>query len=233
MSDKSSVTNPNHLGIILDGNRRWAKQQGLPTVEGHRKGTEVFRTISRAAFQRGVKYISAYVWSTENWKRTESEVSYIMKLVVKAADNYLNEIHKEGIKIVVLGRRDGLRASVLNTITKVEAKTAKNTKGTIAICFNYGGKQEIVDAAQKLLIEGTNTTELTIEKFEKALYQPEIPPIDLVLRTSGEQRLSNFMLWRAAYAELAFVDKHWPDFTESDLDDVLADFAHRQRRIGK
>ncbi len=224
---------PTHLGIILDGNRRWARNNSLPTLEGHRRGTEVFRQISAAAFKKGVKYVSAYVWSTENWKRTEDEVGYIMALVVKAAENYLNEIHKEGIRIVILGRRDGLRASVLKTITNVESKTASNTKGTLALCFNYGGQQEIVDAARKLIDEGCGSDEVTCEKFEQNLYRPEIPAVDLVLRTSGEQRISNFMTWRTVYSELAFVDKHWPDFTEADLDLVLEDYSTRQRRIGQ
>lgn len=231
MSEINSL--PAHLGIILDGNRRWALANGLPSREGHRKGTEVFREISRAAFEQGIKYVSAYVWSTENWKRTESEVNFIMALVLKAAENYLGEIHKEGIKVIVLGRRDGLRANILKTITKVESKTAANTKGTIAICFNYGGKDEIVDAARKLIKQGTDPDKLTPELFEKALYHPEVPNIDLIIRTSGEQRISNFMLWRAAYAELYFSSKHWPEFTREDLQDALVDYQHRQRRIGQ
>jgi undecaprenyl diphosphate synthase len=220
---------PLHLGIILDGNRRWAKANGLAAIEGHRKGTEVFREISRAAFQRGIKYVSGYVWSTENWKRTESEVNYIMSLIIKAADNYLNEIHKEGIKIVILGRRDGLRTSVARTIKKVESKTAANTKGTIAICFNYGGQQEIADAANALKNKGEA---ITVDTLRSSLYYPEVPDVDFIIRTSGEQRISNFMLWRAAYAELYFIKKHFPAFTVRDLDDALADFAKRDRRIG-
>lgn len=233
MSDNPPAANLKHLGIILDGNRRWAEQQGLPTLEGHRKGAEVFKTISLAGFQRGIKYISAYVFSAENWQRTEEEVNYLMGLVIRAVDEYLDEVHERGVKIIVLGRRDGLRANVLKAITRTEEKTKRNTEGTMALCFNYGGKQEIVDAVRTLSENGTNLQTLTPELFEKALYHPEIPPLDLILRTSGEQRISNFMLWRAAYAELAFSRKFWPDFTEADLDDVLADFAHRQRRIGK
>lgn len=224
---------PIHLGIILDGNRRWAREQGLPLLEGHHRGTEVFRTISRAAFESGVKYVSAYVFSSENWQRAEKEVNYLMRLVVKAADKYLDEIHKDGVKIVVLGRRDGLRANVLKTIKNIEEKTANNTKGVLAFCFNYGGKQEILDAVKDVINKKTDAASLTLEKFEESLYHPEIPPVDLILRTSGEQRISNFMLWRSAYAEMAFVPKYWPDMTKKDLDAVLADYAGRQRRVGK
>ena len=233
MPDTETQTIPRHLGIILDGNRRWAKAQGLPTLQGHRQGAEVFKQISKAAFKRGVQYVSAYVFSTENWRRTEKEVSYLMSLVIKVVDDYLDEVHQEGIKIVILGRREGLRANVLKAIQRAEEKTANNTRGTMALCFNYGGQQEIVDAAKLLMEQGTDPATLTPESFEQALYHPEIPALDLIVRTSGEQRLSNFMLYRAAYAELAFVDKHWPDFTPADLDAALATYAARHRRLGQ
>lgn len=225
-------TVPTHLGIILDGNRRWAKEHRLASFQGYQTGLKVFQKISQAAFERGVRYVSAYVWSTENWQRTEEEVGYVMNLVVKAADQYLDRIHKEGIKVVILGRRDGIRDSVLKVIKKVEEKTRNNTKGTLALCFNYGGTQEIIDATKRLITENVTPADLTQDVFEKALYYPEVPPLDLIIRTSGEQRISNFMLWRAAYAELAFVKKHWPDFTIDDLDACLADYTTRHRRIG-
>jgi len=233
MSQTNNHGIPAHVGFILDGNRRWAKAQGLLSLEGHRRGAEVFREISRAAFERGVKYVSAYVFSTENWRRTEKEVNYLMRLVIKVADQYLDEIHREGIKIVVLGRRDGLRANVLKAIARAEEKTAANTTGTIALCFNYGGQQEIVDATRQLLEQGADPATLTPEVFEQALYQSDVPALDLIIRTSGEQRLSNFMLWRAAYAELIFADKHWPDFTPVDLDSAFSVYAGRNRRIGQ
>lgn len=220
---------PMHVGIILDGNRRWAKSKGLPTLEGHRRGSEVFKKICLAAFERGVRYISAYVWSAENWSRAQEEVKYIMDLVVRVADTQLDEFHKKGIKIVVLGSRDKLNPKVLKAIDRVESKTRDNTKGTIALCFNYGGRQEIIDAAQSVFDQHQ---ELSEESLAAHLYVPEVPEVDLVIRTSGERRTSGFMLWRAHYAELYFNDKHWPDFDEADLNEALNWYADRQRRFG-
>ncbi len=224
---------PAHLGMILDGNRRWAKEHGLPTLEGHRKGADNLHDIAVCAFDRGVQYVSAYVFSTENWQRTEKEVNYLMGLVSKMLDRYLDEFHERGIRVVVLGRREGLRRKVLDSLTKSEEQTANNTKGTLAFCFNYGGREEIVDAAKQLIAAGTAADEITPALFDEMLYHPEVPPVDLLVRTSGEHRLSGFMLWRAAYAELLFTDKYWPDYSEEDLDEALAEYASRKRRFGK
>ncbi len=221
-----------HLGLILDGNRRWAKQQGLPTLEGHRQGAENFKTIALAAFDRGVEYLSAYVFSNENWSRTEEEVGYLMKLVIKAVEKYLDEFNKAGVRIVILGRRDGLSKDVLKAIAGAEEKTASNTKGTLALCFNYGGQEEIVDAFRQLNRQGVSADDITADRISGALYEPSIPPVDLIVRTSGEERLSGFMLWRSMYAELYFVDKFWPDFSVADLDEALAEYDNRQRRFG-
>lgn len=223
---------PRHLGLILDGNRRWAQSQGLPTLEGHRQGSEVFKSIALESFERGIKYVSAYVFSAENWQRTEEEVGYLMQLVVKATERYLKDFHAAGIKIVVLGRRDKLPQNVISSLEKTEAKTAKNSKGTLALCLNYGGHEEIVDAVRGIINENISAENVSLEQIMKRLYYPEIPELDLIIRTSGEHRLSNFMLFRAGYAELLFVDKYWPDFTIHDLDDALADYASRQRRFG-
>ena len=228
-----STVTPVHLGMILDGNRRWAKDHGLPTLEGHRKGADNLHDIAVAAFDRGVDYVSAYVFSTENWSRTEKEVSYLMGMVTRYLEKYLDEFNDRGIRVVILGRKEGLRRKVLNALTKSEEATANNTKGTLAFCFNYGGRDEIVDATKQLIAAGKTADEITPEMFEQALYHPEIPSIDLLVRTSGEHRLSGFMLWRASYAELMFTDKHWPDFTEADLDKVLIEFGNRKRRFGK
>jgi undecaprenyl diphosphate synthase len=229
----SETAVPQHLGLILDGNRRWAKENGLPTLEGHKQGADVFKEISRKAFERGVKYVSAYVFSNENWTRTEEEVGYLMKLVIRVVKNYLDEVHQNGIKIVILGRRDGLRKDVLKAIEQAEAKTANNIKGTIALCFNYGGQEEIVDAVKALIEKKTPADEIDAAKIAGAVYRPEIPPVDFMIRTSGEERTSGFMLYRAAYAELYFTGKYWPDFTEADLDSALAEYSRRQRRFGK
>jgi undecaprenyl diphosphate synthase len=227
MSDISSV--PAHVGIILDGNRRWAKQQGLPTLEGHRRGAETFKEVALHAFEKGVGTVSAYVFSTENWQRTEEEVGYLMQLVIKAVDQYLDEFHERGIKVVILGRREGLRKKVLESITYTEEKTASNTNGTLALCFNYGGQEEIADAAKQLAASGTD---ITPKNVSSALYKPEIPNLDFIIRTSGEKRLSGFMLWRSPYAELYFTSTLWPAFTAADLDVALADYASRDRRFG-
>jgi len=230
MSEPSTL--PTHVGLILDGNRRWAKGRGLPTLEGHRQGSEVFKEIALAAFDRGIKYLSAYVFSNENWSRAEEEVGYLMKLVMKATEKYLDVFDKADIRIVILGRREGLDKKVLAAIERTEEKTKDNTRGTLALCFNYGGHEEIVDAVRRMSEQGIDAKDITSEAIASALYAPDIPPLDLLVRTSGEQRISGFMLYRAAYAELYFVDKFWPDFTAADLDTALEEFARRQRRFG-
>jgi undecaprenyl diphosphate synthase len=225
----SNLSLPQHVGIILDGNRRWAKAQGLPTLEGHRRGSTVFKDIVMYAFEQGIQTVSAYVFSQENWERTEEEVGYLMQLVIKAVDQYLDEFHERGIRLVILGRRQGLRRKVLNAISSAEDRTKDNTNGTLALCFNYGGREEIVDAAQKVVTAGEA---ITPQSISSALYQPDLPDLDLIIRTSGEKRLSGFMLWLAAYAELYFSEKMWPAFTRADFDKALQSYAARERRFG-
>lgn len=229
MSEPTTVL-PKHLGLILDGNRRWAKANGVPVLEGHRRGMEVFKDVSLAAFDRGVEYVSAYVFSTENWQRTQEEVSYLMGLVTKAVTKHLKTFHEAGVRIVMLGSEDRLDEKVLRAIKEAVETTKDNSRGTLALCFNYGGHQEIADACTTLAQQGE--TNITPEKIASALYAPEVPMLDLIIRTSGEERLSGFMLWRAAYAELHFEEKMWPDYTIQDLDEALATFAQRQRRFG-
>ncbi len=230
MSESASI--PRHIGFILDGNRRWATAQGLPTLEGHRRGAEVFREISLAAFDRGVEFVSGYIFSSENWSRTQEEVGYLMTLVLKAFETYLDKFHEQGIRILVLGERNDLDDKVLETVEQAEEKTAKNTKGTLGLCFGYGGKQEITHAVRRLIHQGITEKEVTPETIQEALYAPNIPDIDLLIRTGGEKRISNFMLWRAAYAELLFTDTLWPDFTIKDLDSTLLEYKQRNRRFG-
>lgn len=232
MTKSESQILPTHVGIILDGNRRWAKGHGLPVVQGHRQGLDVLKDISFHAFERGVRYLSAFVFSTENWQRAEDEVNYLMDLTVKAVEKYLDEFHERGIKVVILGRRTGVRQKVLDAIARTEEKTKDNTNGTLALCFNYGGKEELVDAVRHLIAEGVAPSDVSEEVIAGSLYNPEIPDADLLIRTSGEQRTSGFMLYRAAYAELRFVDKYWPDFTTADFDNALDDYAQRDRRFG-
>ncbi|HEU5004898.1 MAG TPA: polyprenyl diphosphate synthase [Candidatus Saccharimonadales bacterium] len=224
---------PQHIGVIMDGNRRWARAQGKKPMDGHLAGYKNFYELSRYTFlEKKIPYLSAFVFSTENWKRTEEEVGFLMRLVTRAITEYLDDFHRDNIKILILGSRDKLSKPVLKAIEQAESKTAGNTGGTLALCFNYGGQQEIVDAAKAIIEQKINADSLDLETFESYLYKPEVPPLDLIIRTSGEQRLSGFMLYRAAYSELLFLDKHWPDFTPEDIDFALDEFANRQRRYG-
>lgn len=218
----------------MDGNRRWAAAQGKKPQDGHMQGYRNLHDLGRYLFlEKKIPYLSVFAFSTENWQRAEEEVGFLMGLAVKALNEYLEEVMNDNIRIVILGTRDKLSKEVLKAIETAEAKSATNSAGTLAICFNYGGQQEIVDATKQLIESGAAAGDITIDSFAQQLYHPEIPPIDMVVRTSGEERLSNFMLWRAAYSELLFLDKHWPDVTTADIDAVLEEYSHRQRRFGK
>jgi undecaprenyl diphosphate synthase len=223
---------PVHLGLILDGNRRWARAQGMPQLEGHRQGYQNLHDVALAAFDRGVKYVSAYVFSTENWNRTKEEVDYLMNLFVWVATKEIDKYVHEGLKVVFMGSRERLSKRVLKGIESAESKTAHNTRGVVVLCLNYGGHTELAEGVARLVRDGVPAEEVTVHKLAEYLYQPEVPPVDLIIRTSGEQRLSNFMLWRSAYSELYFVEKPWPAFTVADLDEALEDYASRNRRFG-
>ncbi len=231
MSDEHTPL-PRHIGFILDGHRRWAKEHNIPLLEGHRQGYKNFKKIGLAALDRGVEVVSAYVWSKENWQRSAEEVSYIMRLLLWVAEHELEDIHKRGVRICFLGNDDKLDPKILKAIANAEETTKDNRNGTLALCLNYSGQQEIVDAAKAIMQEGIPADELTPDRFAEYLYTPDLPPVDLLIRSSGEQRISGFMLWRIAYAELMFVNKKWPDFTEQDLQDALDEYAGRQRRFG-
>jgi undecaprenyl diphosphate synthase len=223
---------PYHLGLIMDGNRRWAKEKGLRPFEGHRRGYLRLKKIAEAAFDRNVRYVSAFVFSTENWNRSKEEVNYLMDLIYWVSTVELNKLNKRNIKIVFVGTHAGLSQKIINAIKAGEEKTAKNTGGTLVLCLNYGGQQELSDAFASLIRQGITAEQVTPEIINKNLYDPSLPPLDLIIRTSGEQRLSGFMLWSAAYAELKFVLKYWPAFTVADLEDALNDYSQRQRRFG-
>lgn len=227
MSEETKI--PNHIGYIMDGNRRWAKQHGLPTYEGHLAGYGRVKDIVRASVDSGVKYVSFYAFSTENWDRTEKEINYLMKLFMRMFTSDLEEVVGENVRIVVAGTDDRLDKKVIQAARDAEARTANNTRATVMICFNYGGQKEIVEAAKRIVAAGKEITEQSISDN---LYAPDVPPCDVIVRTSGEQRLSNFMLWRAAYSELIFVDKHWPDMKAEDVKDVIEEYNKRSRRYG-
>lgn len=223
---------PQHIGFIVDGNRRWAKQHGLPAYEGHMAGYNAIHEIAEAVFDAGVMTMSAYIFSTENWKRSEDEVKRLMGLVLKLLTADLPIFDKKNIRLRVLGSRDRVSDRIAKAIDDAEARTAGNTAGTLAICFNYGGQLEIADACKKIVQSGVSADAVTPELIAQNLYAPEVPPIDLVVRTSGEQRLSNFMLWRAAYSEFLFLDKPWPEMTKADIPVILEEYMTRQRRFG-
>lgn len=224
---------PRHIGLILDGNRRWARAHNLPLVEGHRQGYDTLHTILDAALDRGVEFVSAYVFSTENWGRASAEVKYLMNLILNVVTRDLDTLHEKGIRIVWLGSKQQVSKKVREAIEKAEKLTSHNTRGTFGLCFNHGGHREIAEAVQRLVADGIPVEEINEAKIAEYIDYPDVPPMDLVIRTSGEQRLSNFMLWRAAYSELAFTDTFWPDFSIDEFDAILADYAARGRRFGK
>lgn len=224
---------PQHIGLILDGNRRWARAQGIPLLEGHRQGYKNLHRVALHAIKRGVTHVSAYVFSTENWNRTKDEVDYLMDLLVWVATHEIDKYVKDGMKIVFAGSRRRLSEKVLRAIESAERKTSHNSKLTVMLCMNYGGHTELAEGVARMMRDGVKADDVTEAKLGKYLYHPEVPPVDLVIRTSGEQRLSNFMLWRVAYAELYFTPVHWPGFGEGDLDAALEEYASRHRRFGK
>ena len=223
---------PSHIGYILDGNRRWARAHGLPTYEGHLAGYNALKDVVAATADAGVKYISLYTWSTENWTRAEEEVKGMMRLVRRLFKSDIKQLVKDDYKFIVLGTRERLPADIVKLIEETEVASANGTRATIAMCFNYGGQLEIIEATKKIVQAGLTPDEITNEAFEKALYAPEIPPCDIVVRTSGEKRLSNFMLWRAAYSEFIFLEKNWPEMTADDVAGILEEYQRRERRIG-
>ena len=229
---EETPTLPQHIGYIVDGNRRWAKKHGLPAYEGHLAGHTVLKDIAIATLESGVKYISAYVFSTENWKRSSDEVKKLMGIVLKILTADLPEFHKYNVRLKVIGSREGVQEKILKAIDNAEAETAANTGGTFVICFNYGGHLEIADAVKKLIQADVKAEDITEQLIGESIYAPEVPPLDVVVRTGGEKRLSNFMMWRTAYSEFIFLDKSWPDMTKEDVTAIMDEYAKRQRRFG-
>jgi undecaprenyl diphosphate synthase len=226
------VVIPKHVGFIVDGNRRWARQRGLPAYEGHIAGYDTVKEVLLTALEAGVETVSIYIFSTENWKRSQDEIGKIMGLVIRLLTSDLSIFEKNNIRLRVLGSRDKLTKNVIKAIDNAEVKTTNNTAGTLALCFNYGGQLEIVDAVKKIVQSGTSVDNITTDLISRNLYASDIPPVDIIVRTSGEQRLSNFMLWRSAYSEIMFIKKMWPDMTKEDVIDIIKEYSKRTRRFG-
>ncbi len=224
----NNIIVPNHIGIIMDGNRRWAKEKKKKTIEGHLAGANRIISLAKYIFDKGVKYLSIYAFSTENFNRSADEVRYIMGLLIKFFNERVNELHDYNIKIVVSGLRDNLSKEVLKCIDNVVDLTKDNTGGVLNVCLNYGGRREIVDAVNKIKEANVNITE---ETFGKYLYN-DLPDLDYVIRTSGEERISNFMLWQISYAEFYFPKVYFPDFDEKEFDKALEIYNNRNRRFG-
>lgn len=223
---------PRHVAIIADGNRRWARDRGLPLLAGHVQGIEAIRPIVRRARDAGVETLSVYTFSTENWARPDDEVSGLFGLIDGAVRQYTDELVEEGVRVRVIGRLHEAPADVQRSIRGAEERTRQGDRLTLNICFNYSGRAEIVDAARALVAAAADPREIDEAHFAEHLYTAGQPDVDLLIRTGGDRRTSNFLLWQAAYAELVFYDKYWPDFDDDDLDAALAEFARRDRRFG-
>ena len=223
---------PEHVGIIIDGNRRWAQERNLPSFEGHSAGYEKMRKAPEWFFLRGVKVLSIFAFSTENWNRSQEEVNYLMKLLKKTIDEETEEINKRGYKILISGRIDELPGDLPESCLGAINKTKDNTKGILNICLNYGGRAEIIDAIRKMIKNKVEVEQVHEGMVKKYLYNGDLPDPDIIVRTSGEQRLSGFELWQGAYSELFFLEKYWPEFEESDVDLILEEYVSRKRRFG-
>lgn len=225
---------PYHLAIIIDGNRRWAKERKLPLIEGHRRGLEKVKKIGDWCRKKGVKILTLFTFSTENWSRPKSEVNYLIKLLVGAlCRKNVKKLHKDGIKIRVIGQREKFPKYFQEKIKKTEELTQNNKKGILNIALSYGGRAEIVEAVRKIINKKVPINKIDEKLIERNLWTKDEPSPDLIIRTGKVQRISNFLIWQAAYSELYFSEKYWPDFTEGDLDAAFRDYSSRQRRFGK
>ena len=225
-----------HVAIIMDGNGRWAKQRGLPRVFGHRAGVQALRRTVQAAPDLGIACMTVFGFSTENWRRPAAEVSELMGLLKAYVASDLEQLCNEGVRVKVIGRREGLAADILDILEQAERRTATNDRFVLQVAFNYGGQADIVDAARRL-VGAVARGELTAEGLDETAFATQLstaaaPPLDVIIRTSGEQRLSNFLLWESAYAELIFQDVLWPDYGTAELAAAVAEFRGRERRYG-
>ena len=224
------ATVPQHVAIVMDGNGRWAKKRFMPRLAGHREGLEALKRCVRACAQRGVKILTVFSFSSENWNRPADEVSGLMDLLLKAVTKEVPELHAQGIQLHFVGERSALSASMRHALSEAEHTTRDNQQLILNVCVNYGGRWDMVQAAAKLARQGQEITE---ESLQQALALSHVPDPDLLIRTGGEQRISNFLLWQTAYSELYFCDTLWPEFDEQSLDAALLDFQRRERRFGQ
>jgi undecaprenyl diphosphate synthase len=231
-----AIAVPRHVAIIMDGNGRWAAARGLPRVEGHRRGVEAVRRTVRAASDIGIQYLTIFSFSAENWARPASEIGELMGLLRRFIRNDLADLHKANVRVRVIGEREGLAPDIARLLIEAEELTRANDGLTLVVAFNYGARQEIVRAARRLaqeVADGTRTpSDIDVDRFGQALDAPDLPDPDLIIRTSGEQRLSNFLLWQSAYGELVFVPTYWPDFDRSTLEGAIREYQQRERRFG-
>jgi undecaprenyl diphosphate synthase len=221
---------PHHIAIVMDGNGRWASRRYLPRVAGHKQGVESLRRCVRACAERGVGVLTVFAFSSENWNRPADEVSGLMELLAVALGREVPQLQTDGVRLHFVGDRTGLSRKVAAGLTQAEVATAHNSRLVLNVCFNYGGRWDIAQAAAALAAEGRPITEATLDR---AMAMSHVPDPDLLIRTGGEQRISNFLLWQAAYAELFFSERLWPDFDEAELDSAIAAFGRRERRFGK
>lgn len=229
------ITIPKHVAIIMDGNGRWATERGKIRLEGHRAGVKSLEKTLKYAIKKNIKYLTVYAFSTENWKRSEIEVNGLMEMFGKFLDLKKDELKKQGIKLLVTGTKDGISEKLLKKIETTEKYLENCDKLIFNIAFNYGGRKEIVDAVEKLIEDKAKIDEnikITEEMFSKYMYRPEIPDPELVIRTSGEFRISNFLLWEIAYSEFYITDVYWPDFDDKEFEKALLSFNKRERRYG-
>jgi undecaprenyl diphosphate synthase len=223
---------PRSIAIIMDGNGRWAEGRGVPVAEGHRAGTRVLRRIVEASIDLGIESLTVYAFSTENWSRPPEEVKDLMQIFEETIERELPDLKAQGVRVRFVGRRDRAPEVLRDRMASMEDETAHNSRISLWIAFDYGGRAELVEAARGLVTEGVAPEDVDERAFAAHLYEPDMLEPDLLIRTSGEQRISNFLLWQLAYAELVFVDRLWPDFTEEDLYRALAEYAGRRRRFG-
>lgn len=219
-----------HLAIAMDGNARWAKREGLTKMEGHKHGAENAKKLLPIVSNLAIPYLTLYSFSYENWKRSESEVSYLLGMLSHYLKYEVSSLIKNGVKLKVIGNLSKLSSSLRAEIDKVTKATESNNKITLCIAFSYGGRQEIVDACQKVIDSGID--KITEEEFKNYMYDSEMPDVDLLIRPGGVFRISNFLLWQSAYSELYFLDKFWPEFTEADLLEAISDYSRRKRNFG-